>query len=191
MLRKSALLVLLSLLFALSASSATIPKRTKLTVETQSELNSDQTLPGDSFETRMTNDLIVQGKVVVPAGTIVRGHVIDAVSSKGLSTPGALKLELISIELDHPHSIATSTVSRYGQGTSKQVDQIERRRAAADQVASVIRDATHPPDSMPGVPVGDQDQRSSSPQVFLPPGTVLTFTLRVPLEINPPNDKQK
>lgn len=184
MLRKSAVAISLLLLSSLFASSATLPKRTKLTVETQSELNSDQTLSGDTFETKLNDDLKADGKVVVPAGTTVRGHVIVAASSRGLSTPGALKLELISIELSHPYSIFTSPVSRYGGGSSKQVGQMERRRAAADQIATVIHDATHPPDSMPGVPVGDQNQRSSSPQVFLPPGTVLTFTLRAPVEID-------
>ena len=115
-------------------------------------------------------------------------------SSQGLQSPGMLALQLISIEMKPPHPIVTSTVSRYGRGSPKGIDLPERRRAAADQAAGVIHDSMHPSaDSIPGqggIAVGTDNQQSASPQVFLPPGTVLTFTLRAPAEINSGEDKQ-
>ena len=190
MLRKSTLLAFLLLLSSLFAFSATLPKRTKLTVETKSELNSDRCYSGDTFETQLTQDLMANGKVVVPKGTVVRGIVSSCESSQGQQSPGMLQLQLISIETNPPHSSATSTVSRYGRGTPKGSDQMERRQAASDQIAGAIHDSVHPsPDSIPGVAVGTDNQQSASPQVFLPPGTTLTFTLRAPVEINPAGEK--
>lgn len=79
------------------AQSTRIPARTNIVVQNSTELSSGTATTGQRWSGTLVNDLAVDGKVVAPAGSHVRGRVADAESSGRLSKPGTLALELTSV----------------------------------------------------------------------------------------------
>src|SRR5215467_8704365 len=79
------------------AQSARIPAGTNIVVQNTTELSSGTAKTGQRWSGTLVNDLSVDGKVVAPAGSRVRGTVSDAESSGRLSKPGTLALEVTSV----------------------------------------------------------------------------------------------
>ncbi len=82
---------------ALSAQAQHIPSGTTLVVQNTTALSSGTATTGQRWSGTLVNDLSVNGRVVAPAGSRVRGRVADAESSGRLSKPGMLALELTSV----------------------------------------------------------------------------------------------
>jgi hypothetical protein len=94
-------------------SDVELPAGTEFQVRLQQGLSSAQSTAGQKFEATLHAPVVVGEKVVLPKGTVVRGHVTRAVPSGRLKTPARLSVTLDSIQREgESYPIATSTVSR-------------------------------------------------------------------------------
>jgi len=101
---------------ALSLQAQSIPAGTTIVVRNTSALSSGTATTGQRWSGTLVNDLAVDGKVVAPAGSRVRGTVSDAESSGRLSKPGTLALEVTSVN-DIP--VTTDMYAVDGEGHTK------------------------------------------------------------------------
>jgi hypothetical protein len=74
-----------------------LPAGTLINVELLDELSSGVNLPGDTFRSRVVQDVVQDGYVVVPAGTTIVGTVEEVASAKNKKIGGRAKL-LLSFE---------------------------------------------------------------------------------------------
>ncbi|PYV91309.1 MAG: hypothetical protein DMG90_07440 [Acidobacteria bacterium] len=88
------------MLLAVLVAAETIPAGTRITMRTQSQINSGSARSGQSFNGTLARDLVVNGRVLARAGAPVRGTVTFAKSSGRLHEPGELALRLSSVEVN-------------------------------------------------------------------------------------------
>ena len=82
------------------AIAQTIPAGTPVTVRIGSEISSSSAQVGQTFEGTLSNNLVVNGKTIARAGSLVRGKVTLAKSSGRLHAPGELSLRLTSVQVN-------------------------------------------------------------------------------------------
>jgi len=114
---KSLKLVSLLMLLAALAAAENIPAGTRITVRTQSQLNSGSARSGQSFNATLARDLIVHGRTVARAGAPVKGTVTFAKSSGRLHAPGELSLRLTAVEMNG-RMVPVSTSAFHAKGKS-------------------------------------------------------------------------
>src|SRR5215813_1406334 len=108
------LLVAAAVLFSsvLIASAATIPEGSHVMVRINTSLSSGSAHKEQVWSGTLTNDITHEGKVVVKAGSPVKGKVTYVNRSGRLHKPGELSLRLISI---NGETVYSSRVSRKGK----------------------------------------------------------------------------
>jgi hypothetical protein len=105
-LRLVARLFLLALLFAPGVISAQasamlrVPAYTQLVLRMSQRMNSDEAHQGQTFRFKVAEDIVVDGKVAIPAGSYGEGEVIHARESGGRDHPGELVLAARYVEVD-------------------------------------------------------------------------------------------
>jgi hypothetical protein len=117
MLGRSLKIASILLLLGMVAVAETIPAGIHLTVRTDSQISSGTAQTGQSFNANLTNDLIVNGKVLAKAGAPARGKVTYAKSSGRLHDPGELTLRLTSVEINGK-MVPISTSGFHAKGKS-------------------------------------------------------------------------
>ncbi len=99
--------------YVLRPEPVIVPAGTQLTVRLSQSLSSKTNEPGDDFTGVLDNDVTVDGKTVIPAGSEVTGEVVDAEASGRLKGTGRLFLTLTEVEVDgETYDVATSTTGR-------------------------------------------------------------------------------
>jgi hypothetical protein len=99
-----------------TASTARIPAGTKIVVRTSSDLSSATAQAGQSWTGTLVSDVSSGGQVVAPAGSNVKGIIIQAKPSGRLKDSGTLSVQLNSI---NGVPVTTDTLTRDGQGHTK------------------------------------------------------------------------
>lgn len=91
---------------AISASSntdplsvITIPARTPLRFTLETSVSSKTSLPGEQFQLKVAEDLIIDGIVAIPSGTEATGEVIHAQKSSVFGKAGELLLTIRFVDL--------------------------------------------------------------------------------------------
>lgn len=74
------------------AQTKRIPMGTKLSLEAANTITTETLNRGDMFNAYLTKDVYVDGSVVLPAGTIVRGSSSDIIKARKLSRSAVLYL---------------------------------------------------------------------------------------------------
>src|SRR6516225_8384723 len=101
-------------------AAAVLPAGTSITVRLQQRLSSASAAPGERFEAVLEEPLVAGDRVVVPAGTLVEGHVVSAHHSGRLHHPGKLGLTLDNLIVDQRTiPLATSEISAHGKSHKK------------------------------------------------------------------------
>ncbi len=77
----------------------TVPAGTELEVEFLDSLSSEGSRVGDEFRARVARQVLADGRVAVPVGSIVRGTVTEAVSLKKVGGRARLALEFDRLEI--------------------------------------------------------------------------------------------
>src|SRR5688572_31278818 len=77
--------------------AAEIPANTRVTVRSNTSMNSASTKIGEVWEGTLAKDVVVDGQKLFPAGTAVRGKVTNAKPSGRLQGSGLLTLRMTSI----------------------------------------------------------------------------------------------
>jgi len=89
------------------------PAGSVLRVRLDQALDAERSRPGDRFTGLLDSPLMVDGIQVLPKGTIIRGHVLNAKAQGPLQERGILSLTLDSCQLDgRILSLSTETIAR-------------------------------------------------------------------------------
>ncbi len=98
----------------------TIPEGTEIAITLEQAVASDKNQTGDSFAGSVAAPISVEGKLVVPKGAPVRGHLVEVKESGRLKGVAHLKLVLDAVEVEgKDYEIRTSTVTRTGGNHTK------------------------------------------------------------------------
>jgi hypothetical protein len=81
---------------AAAAGEIVIPDGTELTVITTEEISSKTAVEGDPLSFKMDEDVMVNGKVVIARGALVKGEISNAKKSGRLGKGGALSIRILS-----------------------------------------------------------------------------------------------
>jgi hypothetical protein len=98
------------------ASAQAVPAGTRITVRTDSQINSASAHVGQSFHANLVKDLVVNGKTVAKAGAPAKGKITYAKSSGRLHAPGQVTIRLTSIELRNGKTLPVSTSGFHSKG---------------------------------------------------------------------------
>jgi hypothetical protein len=100
------------------ASAQSVPAGTRITVRTDSQINSASAHIGQSFRANLLRDLVVDGKTIAKAGAPAKGKVTYAKSSGRLHAPGQITIRLTSIQLADAKTLSVSTSGFRAKGKS-------------------------------------------------------------------------
>jgi len=100
------------------ASAQSVPAGTRITVRTDSQINSASAHIGQSFRANLLRDLVVDGKTIAKAGAPAKGKVTYAKSSGRLHAPGQITIRLTSIQLADAKTLSVSTSGFHAKGKS-------------------------------------------------------------------------
>lgn len=79
--------------------TVTVPASTGLEVEFLAGLSSEEALAGDPVETFVVNDVMQDGRVVIPAGSVVAGQVTEVQPAKKIGGRAKLSLDFDTLRL--------------------------------------------------------------------------------------------
>jgi glucose/arabinose dehydrogenase len=97
-----------------------IPAGTELRVRLDQDLGSKISQPGDSFGATVADDVVVDGRTVIPRGARAEGTVIDAKSLGHFKGGALLELRLERVKTRWgSYPVSTSTMSRMEKGKGK------------------------------------------------------------------------
>ena len=80
------------------ATEVVIPDGTELTVATIEEISSKTAVEGDPLTFKVDEDLVINGKVVIAKGAIVKGEVSNSKKSGRMGKAGALSIRINSTQ---------------------------------------------------------------------------------------------
>jgi hypothetical protein len=103
---------------------------TPLTIRLRTVLSSESSRPGDSFDALVDEPVVVEGRTLLPRGTIVSGTVLSSKASSELHGSGYLRLTLSSMVVNGV-SIPLSTNSIFAKASSHQSGPTARSALAA------------------------------------------------------------
>ncbi|HYN86092.1 MAG TPA: hypothetical protein VER32_12660 [Pyrinomonadaceae bacterium] len=81
---------------AADGTEVVIPDGTELTVVSTEEISSKTAVEGDPVTFKVDEDLLVNGKVVIARGAIVKGEISNAKKSGRMGKGGALSIRILS-----------------------------------------------------------------------------------------------
>jgi len=87
-----------------------IPAGTVLDVIVENGASSETSQPGQPVRVRLANDLSMDGRVVVPSGSVLEGTVVDAVPQKKIGGIAKLSLSFSSLRLSSGQVVPISAV---------------------------------------------------------------------------------
>jgi hypothetical protein len=163
------------LLTPFAARAVTIPDGTSLFVRTVDQVSSNDKA-GKSFAARLDSNLVVKGKVVIPAGSKVYGRVESSRSAGRAFGQSKLALSLRKVVVDgRPVAIATGNYEQSGPRSG-------RKTAGRAAAGSLVGFALGGPaaGAAIGAATGLIGQGKS---VDAPPGTLLEFRLTRPVTL--------
>lgn len=99
--------------------SVTLNAGTLIPLETVSTIKSDLVTVGQVLDFRVTRDIVAEGKVVIPAGSIANGQVIRGQRAKGLGKAGFLEVQIKSVKSVDGQDIYLAGGNVYEEGEDK------------------------------------------------------------------------
>ncbi len=154
-----------------------VPAGTRIMVETIDTLDSSRQKAGHRFRAKLAGDLVVDGKVVAPGGSILYGILAEAKKSRRAVGKASLILTFTDITVNGQLvPIQTSAIQAVTDATTKKSASQVARGAAIGGLADGSKGAKT------GAKVGAGAAiLSGGSQVRIPPNTLLEFNLAAPL----------
>lgn len=164
-----------------STGDATLPEGRQIMVRLEETLSSKTARPEDRFEASVAVPVRVEGRVVIPAGTRVRGIVQAAAPAERPAKGGRLELTFDGIYIDDRTrtSMRTRVVS-----VQESVDRSAEKAGIGAVLGGVLGSILGGrKGAIVGILVGGTGAvvASKGEDVTLPSGTILTLTLERPL----------
>ncbi len=167
-----------------------VPAGTTLTIKLGEALGSKLSSTGDSFRARLASDVAVDGNAVIPAGTSVRGKVVSAQPLGKLKGGALLEIRLTSITVNETdQSITTSSISRTKKGKGKRTAGMAGGGAAFGAILGGLAGGGKGAaiGAVAGGGAGTAGAAyTGNDDIVLPVESALSFKLRSPLTVNPP-----
>ncbi len=115
-----AVLYLGTLIFTLPAQAATLkmPAGTPISLRVLNDVSGESANTGDLINLSVTSDVIVDGKVVIPANSTALGQIIKAKKKGLIGIPGEIAIQVTTVNAPNGSSIPVS-VSKSSEGESK------------------------------------------------------------------------
>lgn len=117
----------------------TIPDGTRIQARLETTLNSRTNRQGDRFTAKVTEAILIAGKEVVPAGTILEGRVAE-VKQAG-KVKGRAELNLSYERLIFPNGVSETIVASPAELDDSQKEEIDRKEGTIKGESSRKRDA--------------------------------------------------
>jgi hypothetical protein len=168
-------------------SEETVPAGTAINVELEDPLSSATSSPGDTFRARVTDAVMGDGQVVVPAGSTIEGTVSEVAPAKrGFKDKGgALVLEVRRIRTPFGAEAEISgRISQVGAGSAGRNAAIIAGSALGGAVLSKVLDRNIKTGVLAGAVVGTAIAAGTrGREAEMAAGTPLTIVLEEPLRI--------
>jgi hypothetical protein len=103
----------------LYANTAILKAGTSINFETTSTIKSGKVIAGQVIDFRVTRDVVADGIVVIPAGSIAKGQVIRSDKAKGLGKPGFVEVQIKSVTAVDGQEIFLSSNNIADEGDDK------------------------------------------------------------------------
>lgn len=108
-----------SFILPATMSSVVLKSGTPISLETSRMYSSSELSPGQMIDFKVRNDVKVEDKVVISAGTIAKGQVMRANKAKGLGKAGTIDVAIKSVAAVDGTNINLNG-SVYNEGEDKQ-----------------------------------------------------------------------
>ena len=174
-----------------ASARLTVPQGTEVQVTLSTPVGSETSQVGDSLTATTTNDIVVGGRVAIPAGSIVRGRVAEvAPGTKGMHISekgGAVVLSFDKVTTPRGDSEALSaSLTRMASSTGKTAGIIGGSAAGGALLGKILGGGTK--DAAIGAVVGGGigtaiAAGTKGKALKIPAGTELTLTLDQPLRM--------
>jgi len=175
---------------ALGAPKVEVPAGTPVSVVLQTSLTTKSTNAGDRFSARVAQPVLVAGKVAIPEGASVHGHVVLAEQPGKASGRGRLQLAYDRIEFDgRGYDLdSRSQVYESKSGTGKDAALIGGGAVAGGVLGAIVGGSAK--DAGKGAVIGAAAGTGASlatrgPQLELGAGSTLRFTLDKGVSVRP------
>ena len=165
----------------------TVPYGTALSVRLVDPIDSETNQLGDTFHATMNAPITLDGAVVIPSGSDVRGHLADVKSAGKFAGKSTVVLQLDSISSGgQVYNIQTDRYSR--EGSSRGKNTAEKVGAGAGIGAIIGALAGGGKGAAIGAAAGGGlgggiQAATKGQQIKLPSETVLNFTLEAPVTV--------
>jgi predicted small lipoprotein YifL len=166
----------------------TVPSGTSIEVQLPAAISTKTAKVGNRVSANLTNDLVVDGKVIARAGSLLQGSVTEVISgSKQIGGTPTLGLTFDNLTLaDGSDTTVNGTVTQVALKSDKGRD---AAKIAGGAVAGAV--IGHQVDSdkgkiiggLLGAAAGTVAARKTGTEVELPAGTVIGFTLNSPVNV--------
>ncbi len=110
----------LSFINATSKDTVTLVAGTSIALETLSTINTNQASAGQIVDFKVRQDISVDGKVVIKAGTIAKGQILRANKPKEIGKEGFLEIQIKSVTAVDGQEILLTGGNVNSSGDSKQ-----------------------------------------------------------------------
>jgi hypothetical protein len=160
-------------------AAVTLPYGTTFLVRMMDSVSSHNR-PGANFTTRLEYNLVADGVVAVPAGTVIYGRVQSSTQARRAFGKSTLDLRLAQMVVGgSPIPIATSGFQEAGEASIKKA---MRGAAGGAAIGAIAGDAGK------GAAIGATASLLKKGQtITVPPGTLLEFTLTQPVTVRTGN----
>ncbi len=173
---------------ALGPKTYMVPAGTSISAQLPAEISTKTAEVGQRVSANLTSDLIVDGKVIAPAGALLQGSVTQVISgSKTIGGKPTLGLAFDSLTLsDGSDKPINGRVTQVAEKSDKARD---TAKIAGGAVAGAV--VGHQVDSdkgkvigaLIGAAAGTAAAKKTGQEVVLPAGTVIGFTLDSPVNV--------
>jgi Glycine zipper 2TM domain len=167
---------------------ATVPSGTTLNMALASDISTKTAKTGDNLTARLTSDVLVDGRVVVPAGTTVTGQVTGVVSgsSKVGGTPMlTMRFDRLELEDGQRLPIAGEVVQKGRSDNLRDTAKIVGGAAAGAVIGKQVGDDNKGKviGGLLGGAIGAVAAQKTGTEVQLAAGTALSINLSAPVEV--------
>jgi hypothetical protein len=168
---------------------ATVPTGTQLNLALTTALSTKSAKVGDNLTARLTSDIMVEGRIVIPAGSAVTGQVTSVVSgsSKVGGTPSlALRFERIELADGQRLGITGDVVEKGRSDNLRDTAKIVGGAAAGAIIGKQVGgngDGGKVIGGLLGGAIGAVAARKTGTEVELTEGTALNISLTAPIEV--------
>jgi hypothetical protein len=168
----------------------TVPSGTPVTVVFLDGVSSAASKVGDPFRTRVAKDVVIDGVPVIPAGSVIAGTVVEAVSLKKIGGKAKLTLDFTRLELPSGRTalVHASLVQIGKSETKKDAATIGGAAAGGAILGNVLSKGDKTKGTVLGALAGAAAgtviaAKTAGHEIEIPAGTESSLTLDQPTEV--------